>query len=92
MQLLFHALRRLEYRGYDSAGISFDDSSSSLSTLSLLHCDDNIHGNIISSSLSPRPLVFRKQGNVDSLVKFVYQGNFIFQVSTFLLYMFFLIG
>ncbi|CAL1352882.1 unnamed protein product [Linum trigynum] len=49
LQVLFNGLRRLEYRGYDSAGISIDNSSSS------------------------RPLVFRQEGNIESLVKCVYQ-------------------
>ncbi|KAI4364609.1 hypothetical protein MLD38_020677 [Melastoma candidum] len=52
LQVLFNGLRRLEYRGYDSAGISIDsfvDSSPSI------------------------PLVFRREGNIESLVKSVYQ-------------------
>ncbi|KVI00801.1 hypothetical protein Ccrd_020942 [Cynara cardunculus var. scolymus] len=52
LELLFNGLRRLEYRGYDSAGISIDSSSSS-------HNDS--------------PLVFRQEGNIESLVKSVYQ-------------------
>lgn len=52
LQVLFNGLRRLEYRGYDSAGISIDRSSSDL----------------------PPPLVFRQEGNIESLVKSVYQG------------------
>ncbi|KAG4922528.1 hypothetical protein JHK84_051372 [Glycine max] len=55
LQVLFNGLRRLEYRGYDSAGIAIDDSSSS------------------QFSLSPPPLVFRQEGNIESLVKSVYQ-------------------
>lgn len=47
-EVLFNGLRRLEYRGYDSAGISIDDSS------------------VV-------PLVFRQEGNIESLVKSVYQ-------------------
>ncbi|XP_057514124.1 glutamine--fructose-6-phosphate aminotransferase [isomerizing] 1-like isoform X1 [Actinidia eriantha] len=52
LEVLFNGLRRLEYRGYDSAGISIDSLSS-------------------SDSLSP--LVFRQEGNIESLVKSVYQ-------------------
>ncbi|XP_057499136.1 glutamine--fructose-6-phosphate aminotransferase [isomerizing] 1-like isoform X2 [Actinidia eriantha] len=52
LEVLFNGLRRLEYRGYDSAGISIDSLSS-------------------SNSLSP--LVFRQEGNIESLVKSVYQ-------------------
>ncbi|XP_021739319.1 glutamine--fructose-6-phosphate aminotransferase [isomerizing] 2-like isoform X1 [Chenopodium quinoa] len=57
VEVLFNGLRRLEYRGYDSAGISIDSSLSS----------------DISSTLSPSPLVFRQEGNIESLVKSVYQ-------------------
>ncbi|KAH7862991.1 hypothetical protein Vadar_011895 [Vaccinium darrowii] len=60
LEVLFNGLRRLEYRGYDSAGISIDSSfPSSLS-----------NG---SSSDSLPPLVFRQEGNIESLVKSVYQ-------------------
>ncbi|KAL0285180.1 UNVERIFIED_CONTAM: Glutamine--fructose-6-phosphate aminotransferase [isomerizing] 1 [Sesamum angustifolium] len=55
LELLFNGLRRLEYRGYDSAGISIDSSFS-------LDCD-----------VVPAPLVFRQEGNIESLVKSVYQ-------------------
>lgn len=58
LQVLFNGLRRLEYRGYDSAGISIDHSS-----------DPN--------SL-PSSLVFRQEGNIESLVKSVYQGATFF--------------
>ncbi|KAA3462159.1 glutamine--fructose-6-phosphate aminotransferase [isomerizing] 2-like [Gossypium australe] len=57
LEILFNGLRRLEYRGYDSAGISIDSSSSS---------DPN-------GQLSFSPLVFRQEGNIDSLVKSVYK-------------------
>ncbi|PIA34588.1 hypothetical protein AQUCO_03700107v1 [Aquilegia coerulea] len=53
IEVLFNGLRRLEYRGYDSAGISIDSSS--------------------SSSSSESPLVFRQEGNIDSLVRSVYE-------------------
>ncbi|XP_021865119.2 glutamine--fructose-6-phosphate aminotransferase [isomerizing] 1 isoform X2 [Spinacia oleracea] len=56
LEVLFNGLRRLEYRGYDSAGVSIDSSLSS--DLSIL---------------SPPPLVFRQEGNIESLVKSVYQ-------------------
>uniref|UniRef100_A0A2P2KL13 glutamine--fructose-6-phosphate transaminase (isomerizing) n=1 Tax=Rhizophora mucronata TaxID=61149 RepID=A0A2P2KL13_RHIMU len=76
LQVLFNGLRRLEYRGYDSAGIAIDNStsfdprappqqpssSSSSSSDSLSHY-----------LLSPTPLVFRQEGNIESLVKSVYQ-------------------
>ncbi|XP_039047498.1 glutamine--fructose-6-phosphate aminotransferase [isomerizing] 2-like [Hibiscus syriacus] len=64
LQVLFNGLRRLEYRGYDSAGISIDnDFSSSPNTAQ--SSSDNF--------LSPPPLVFRQEGNIESLVKSVYQ-------------------
>ncbi|XP_027348925.1 glutamine--fructose-6-phosphate aminotransferase [isomerizing] 2 isoform X2 [Abrus precatorius] len=60
LQVLFNGLRRLEYRGYDSAGVAIDDSSSH-------QCSSNCN-----STPSP-PLVFRREGNIESLVKSVYQ-------------------
>ncbi|KAE9621985.1 putative glutamine--fructose-6-phosphate transaminase (isomerizing) [Lupinus albus] len=69
LQVLFNGLRRLEYRGYDSAGIAID-SSSFLSVTS----DPISSSNSISISASiPPPLVFRREGNIESLVKSVYQ-------------------
>ncbi|WMV10722.1 hypothetical protein MTR67_004107 [Solanum verrucosum] len=50
LEVLFNGLRRLEYRGYDSAGISIDSSNQT----------------------SDPPLVFRQEGNIESLVKSVY--------------------
>lgn len=55
LQVLFNGLRRLEYRGYDSAGISIDS--------------------VNDITLSNSPLVFRQAGNIESLVKSVYQGT-----------------
>ncbi|XP_076952136.1 glutamine--fructose-6-phosphate aminotransferase [isomerizing] 1-like [Bidens hawaiensis] len=52
LEVLFNGLRRLEYRGYDSAGISIDSCS--------------------AAAVHP-PLVFRQEGNIESLVKSVYQ-------------------
>ncbi|KAF5745875.1 Glucosamine--fructose-6-phosphate aminotransferase [Tripterygium wilfordii] len=60
LQVLFNGLRRLEYRGYDSAGISIDDSVSDRKTPQ-------------SSSTCAPLLVFRQEGNIESLVKSVYQ-------------------
>ncbi|XP_073270986.1 glutamine--fructose-6-phosphate aminotransferase [isomerizing] 1-like [Primulina huaijiensis] len=51
LRLLFNGLRRLEYRGYDSAGISID----------------------YAHEASTAPLVFRQEGNIETLVKSVYQ-------------------
>lgn len=70
LQVLFNGLRRLEYRGYDSAGISIDDS------LSLSSDPNTPQPSSSSSSSAPVsvPLVFRQEGNIESLVKSVYQG------------------
>ena len=62
LELLFNGMRRLEYHGYDSADISID---SALPPLNSAASDFTI---------SPRPLVFRKEGNIESLVKFIYEG------------------
>lgn len=62
LQVLFNGLRRLEYRGYDSAGISIDDSLAPSPSPSP------------SSSVNGCPLlVFRQEGNIESLVKSVYE-------------------
>lgn len=53
LQVLFNGLRRLEYRGYDSAGISID----------------------AAAATNHRPLVFRQEGKIESLVKSVYEGG-----------------
>uniref|UniRef100_A0A5B7BA58 glutamine--fructose-6-phosphate transaminase (isomerizing) n=1 Tax=Davidia involucrata TaxID=16924 RepID=A0A5B7BA58_DAVIN len=63
LEVLFNGLRRLEYRGYDSAGISIDSS---------LPPSISDHSNGPSSN-SPPPLVFRQEGNIESLVKSVYE-------------------
>lgn len=63
LQVLFNGLRRLEYRGYDSAGICIDDSSS---PSPLPSPSSSVNG-------CP-PLVFRQEGNIESLVKSVYEG------------------
>ncbi|KAL9226464.1 hypothetical protein vseg_002275 [Gypsophila vaccaria] len=62
LEVLFNGLRRLEYRGYDSSGISIDSTSS----------PSNGIGPTTNASLSPPPLVFREEGNIQSLVKSVY--------------------
>lgn len=63
LEILFNGLRRLEYRGYDSAGISIDSSSQSF------HSSDP-NGQVSNSA---PPLVFRQEGNIESLVKSVYK-------------------
>lgn len=59
MEVLFNGLRRLEYRGYDSAGVSIDSAVN------------------VESDVSHPPLVFRQEGNIESLVKSVYQGPYL---------------
>ncbi|ESW11709.1 hypothetical protein PHAVU_008G053200 [Phaseolus vulgaris] len=59
LQVLFNGLRRLEYRGYDSAGIAIDSSSQCASDAEF--------------PLPHPPHVFRQEGNIESLVKSVYQ-------------------
>ncbi|PON59125.1 Glucosamine-fructose-6-phosphate aminotransferase, isomerising [Parasponia andersonii] len=66
LQVLFNGLRRLEYRGYDSAGISIDDSPSDPN-------NPQSSSDSLSLLLSPQHLVFRQEGNIESLVKSVYQ-------------------
>ncbi|XWS42966.1 hypothetical protein CRYUN_Cryun16bG0059300 [Craigia yunnanensis] len=66
LQVLFNGLRRLEYRGYDSAGISIDNDFS-------FSRDPSTSQSSSDPSLSPPPLVFRQEGNIESLVKSVYQ-------------------
>lgn len=67
LQVLFNGLRRLEYRGYDSAGIAIDSNFSDPIPSS---------SSSNSSTVSQPPLVFRREGNIESLVKSVYQGPF----------------
>ncbi|KAL9257725.1 Glutamine--fructose-6-phosphate aminotransferase [isomerizing] 1-like protein [Drosera capensis] len=58
LEVLFNGLRRLEYRGYDSSGISIDYSSVSGES---------------SVVAAPPPLVFREEGMIESLVRSVYE-------------------
>lgn len=58
LEVLFNGLRRLEYRGYDSSGISIDYSSASGES---------------SAVAAPPPLVFRQEGKIESLVRSVYE-------------------
>ncbi|KAL6981133.1 Glutamine--fructose-6-phosphate aminotransferase [isomerizing] 2 [Sarracenia purpurea var. burkii] len=70
LEVLFNGLRRLEYRGYDSAGISIDSSLPAPSVSG--------RSNGASSDPLPVPLVFRQAGNIESLVKSVYEGQLQF--------------
>ncbi|ERM98196.1 glutamine--fructose-6-phosphate aminotransferase [isomerizing] 2 isoform X1 [Amborella trichopoda] len=63
LELLFNGLRRLEYRGYDSSGISIDSDPFPCLTDPLS-----------KSPISPSPpLVFRQEGKIEHLVRTVYQ-------------------
>jgi glucosamine--fructose-6-phosphate aminotransferase (isomerizing) len=65
LEALFGGLKRLEYRGYDSAGISVDADSLK-----------NFHGEVLANgntSDSKRPFVFKKEGKVSDLVAHVYK-------------------
>ncbi|XP_031473806.1 glutamine--fructose-6-phosphate aminotransferase [isomerizing] 1 [Nymphaea colorata] len=62
LELLFNGLRRLEYRGYDSAGISIDSDSVPSADLGR---------NFPANSMNP--LVFRQEGKIDQLVRSVYE-------------------
>ena len=71
LQVLFNGLRRLEYRGYDSAGVAIDSS------------DPNTKSTSNNSIISSPTLVFRREGNIESLVKSVYQGALSFSFFFF---------
>ncbi|GAQ81147.1 Glucosamine 6-phosphate synthetases [Klebsormidium nitens] len=65
LEALFGGLRRLEYRGYDSAGISIDAD-----TLKGFHGELVANGNISEAQF---PFVFKKEGKVSDLVAHVYK-------------------
>jgi hypothetical protein len=68
LEVLFNGLRRLEYRGYDSAGIALD-------------ADRQVPSPAPASSSDARPyagappLVFRQEGKIENLVRSVYSGQ-----------------
>ena len=82
LELLFTGLRRLEYRGYDSAGIAFD---AELPANGTANGTANGHSNgsvsikgtpVIeqaSASLTCTPVVIKSAGKVDALVKLAYE-------------------
>ena len=87
LEFLFTGLRRLEYRGYDSAGISFDsepapiaEADSGLSNGHFEHHMPLSNGSgpkaVIengSASLTSTPIVIKSAGKVDALVKLAYE-------------------
>ncbi len=86
LEYLFTGLRRLEYRGYDSAGISFDSKSVPAEA-----ADENLHDSLSngyhtengngpeyvlhakSSTITSTPVVIKSQGKVEALVKLAYE-------------------
>ncbi|CAM6062631.1 unnamed protein product [Sphagnum tenellum] len=72
LEVLFNGLRRLEYRGYDSAGISIDaDNDDHLEEVKKKKKGLGLGGEA-ARQLSP-PLVFREEGKIEKLVTSVYQ-------------------
>lgn len=59
LEVLFNGLRRLEYRGYDSSGISIDADG-----------ETNLRGLALPGF---SPLVFREEGKIEKLVTSVYK-------------------
>jgi glucosamine--fructose-6-phosphate aminotransferase (isomerizing) len=64
LEVLFNGLRRLEYRGYDSAGISIDADGDGVSA--------ELRGLAVPGF---SPLVFREEGKIEKLVTSVYRGK-----------------
>ena len=86
LEYLFTGLRRLEYRGYDSAGISFDSesvpavSADDLSYATLGNGYDRENGSkpevvlhAKSATITSTPVVIKSQGKVEALVKLAYE-------------------
>ena len=86
LEYLFTGLRRLEYRGYDSAGISFD--SKSVSTVTAPGHQNGVVSNGFhhekrsglkvvlqkqSATITSTPVVIKSQGKVEALVKLAYE-------------------
>ncbi|KAF3338008.1 glutamine--fructose-6-phosphate aminotransferase [Carex littledalei] len=63
LEVLLNGLRRLEYRGYDSAGIAIDSDPSLATQVGSRKCKPY--------DTAP-PLVFRQEGKIESLVTSVY--------------------
>ena len=79
LELLFTGLRRLEYRGYDSAGIAFDAEMPAHGTANGHHSNGSVFTRetpVIeqgSASLTCTPVVIKSAGKVDALVKLAYE-------------------
>ncbi|CAI5978299.1 unnamed protein product [Closterium sp. NIES-65] len=83
LEILFNGLRRLEYRGYDSAGISVDADTDAEAVITALAEIDETEASAKSladiTNVTPserkgaEPLVFRQKGKIANLVKKVRQ-------------------
>lgn len=86
LEYLFTGLRRLEYRGYDSAGISFDSESVPAATATSLAYENGLsngyHENGVqagvviqkkSATITSTPIVIKSPGKVEALVKLAYE-------------------
>ena len=86
LEYLFSGLRRLEYRGYDSAGISFDSQSVPAVTApghqNGILSNGNHHEKPTglkvvlqkkSATITSTPIVIKSQGKVEALVKLAYE-------------------
>lgn len=73
LEILFNGLRRLEYRGYDSAGISIDSDPVISKEESGVPTDGE--GKFRQGRSAAPPLVFRSEGKIEKLVTSVYQGT-----------------
>ena len=78
LELLFTGLKRLEYRGYDSAGIAFDACDAPVEIGVVGHAAGE-NGNVKavyengSASLVCTPIVIKSAGKIDALVKLAYE-------------------
>ena len=85
LEFLFTGLRRLEYRGYDSSGISIDSDplppTSALSTgLSNGHCNGD-SDKLLRGPSDTAPLVLKSMGKIDALVTLAHEELSERQVS-----------
>ena len=89
LEYLFTGLRRLEYRGYDSAGISFDSESVPAGSATApdyeadsngsngFHLENGSKHEVVyhpkSATITSTPVVIKSQGKVEALVKLAYE-------------------
>ncbi len=86
LEILFNGLKRLEYRGYDSSGLSFD--ADPVLSAAALERSSNANGagravanckaangtaaNGSARAVACRPVVIKAEGRIDNLVKLAY--------------------